>query len=305
LTTIFPHAKSKTGKLTKQIENRRIKVPYIEEKMKKIFMTSLLIITVLGFHFQSIAQFKPEELAERPRWEEFLKAAEIVGSADIPEGVTKPIQLFLKKGEVKGSGAWKNPEGVRQGYLEGWQYEIAAYEMDKLLGLDMVPPTVERIFKGKRGSLQLWIEFEYSLLEIMEQKIQFPAAKLGHLNKIKYLTRAFDCLIANEDRTQQNIRYTQDWQMILIDHSRSFRSSKKFTKQLMFGRKGRMGNKPFRQLPRYFVEKIKALNFDSIKKAVGPYLKDKEIKAILIRRDLLLEEIEEMIKEKGEDKVLY
>jgi len=93
--------------------------------------------------------------------------------------------------------------------------------------------------------------------------------------------------------------------MILIDHSRSFRSSQKYTKNLVYGKNGIKGAKLFRILPRSFVEKIKVLDFDSIKKAVGPYLKDKEIKAILTRKDLLLKEIEEMIKEKGEDKVLY
>ena len=73
----------------------------------------------------------------------------------------------------------------------------------------------------------------------------------------------------------------------------------------MFGRNGIMGNKPFRQLPRAFVEKIKTLDFDAIREAVGPYLKDKEIKAILIRKELILAEIDEMIKEKGEENVLY
>jgi hypothetical protein len=53
------------------------------------------------------------------------------------------------------------------------------------------------------------------------------------------------------------------------------------------------------------VGKIRALSFDNIKKAVGLYLKDKEIKAILARKKLLLKEIDEMIKEKGEEKVLY
>jgi hypothetical protein len=38
---------------------------------------------------------------------------------------------------------------------------------------------------------------------------------------------------------------------------------------------------------------------------VSPYLKEKEIKAILLRKELLLKEIEEMVKEQGEDKVLY
>ncbi|MFW6160098.1 MAG: hypothetical protein ACOC57_03045, partial [Acidobacteriota bacterium] len=116
---------------------------------------------------------------------------------------------------------------------------------------------------------------------------------------------AFDSLIGNEDRTQQNLLYTKDWRTILIDHSRSFRSSKKFTKQLIYGRNGLEGNKPFRRLPRAFVDKIRNLNFDSIKKAVSPYLKDKEIKAILTRQELILAEIDEMIKKKGEEKVLY
>jgi hypothetical protein len=253
----------------------------------------------------SSAQFTPKEIAERPQWEEFLKTADIVRHKDIGEGVTNPIQLFLKMGDLEGSGCWKNPRGVQEGYLEGWQYEIAAYQMDKLLELNMIPPTVEKIFKGKKGSLQLWLEDVTSLLDILEQKVQFPKNKIDHYNKTKYLARAFDCLIANEDRTQQNMFYTKDWRLILIDHSRSFRSDKKFTKQLMFGRNGIMGVKLIRQLPRAFVEKIKALNFQNIQNAVGSYLTKKEINAILQRKELLLKEIEEMIKEKGEKNFLY
>jgi len=273
-------------------------------KRKIIFIIILFFLLVQSYN--ASAQLTQEELAERAKWEEFLKTAEITGHRDIGEGVTKPTQLFLKKGDIEGSGVWKNPKGMRKGFLEGWQYEIAAYEMDKLLELNMIPPTVEKKFKGKSGSIQLWVEHEYSLLDIMEQKIPYPpASRADHSRKMKYLTRAFDSLIANEDRTQQNIFLTKDWRMILIDHSRSFRSSKKFTKQLMFGKNGIGGSKLIRQLPRAFVDKIKALNFDNIKKAIGPYLKDKEIKAILLRKKLLLEEIEEMIKEKGEDEVLY
>ncbi len=61
----------------------------------------------------------------------------------------------------------------------------------------------------------------------------------------------------------------------------------------------------FKRLPRAFVEKVKALNYDDKKNAMGPYLKEKEIKAILLRKELLLKEIEEMVKEQGEDKILY
>ena len=275
---------------------------------RKIFIAIALFI-LAGQGYVVNGQFTPAEIAQRQEIEEFLKTAEIVSSADIPEGVTKPIRLFLKKGDVEMSGAWKNPRGMQDGFLEGWQYEIAAYEMDKLLELNLIPPTVEREFKRKQGSLQFWVDVQFSELNVFEQKIGIPRSKFNNKENMKYLARAFDSLIGNDDRTQQNVLFTKDWRTILIDHSRSFRSSKKYTKKLMYGVNGlkKAGGRPvlFRRLPRAFVEKVKALNYDDIKNAVGPYLQEKEIKAILIRKELLLKEIEEMIKEQGEDKVLY
>jgi hypothetical protein len=273
--------------------------------MKRKIFPLVILFLLIAQSYTVLAQFTPEELAEREKWEEFLRTAEIVKHKKIGEGVTRPTRLYLKKGEIEMSGAWKNPSGMQMGYLEGWQYEIAAYEMDKLLGLNMIPPTVEREFNGKKASLQLWIEYERSDLARMKQKIQPPRSKLVHWAKMKYLTRAFDSLIANEDRTQQNILYTEDWRTILIDHSRSFRSTWQFRVQLVYGKRGMLGAKLFRQLPRAFVEKVKALNFENIKAAVGPYLKKKEIDSILKRKELLLKEIQQMIKKQGEDKVLY
>jgi hypothetical protein len=276
-----------------------------KKEMKQKSFLSMILFFFIAQGYVAIGQFTPAEIAHREELEEFLKTAEITKSEDIGEGVTKPLKLTLKKGDVERYGVWKNPSGIQKGQLEGWQYEIAAYEMDKLLGLNMVPPTVERKLHELRGSLQLWIESRFSDLEMREKGIDIPDSELLQWSKMKYLARAFDCLIANDDRTQQNMRYTQDWRTILIDHSRSFRSSKKFTKKLVFGKKGIKGVKLIRYLPRAFVEKVKALNIDNIKNAVGPYLKDKEIEAVLKRKELLLNEIEEMIKEKGENKILY
>jgi hypothetical protein len=253
------------------------------------------------------AQFTPEEITQREEIEEYLKTAKIVKAEDIGEGVTKPIRLYLEKDGNKNSGCWKNPEGLRDGHLEGWQYEIAAYQMDKLLGLNMIPPTVERSYDGRKGSLQLWIVTPHSLLDIMNKNIPMPATgpDAVKVSKAKYLARAFDSLIGNEDRTQQNIRYTEDWRTILIDHSRSFRSKKKYCKRLMYGKNGLKEKQLFRRLPRVFVEKLKGLDFEIIKQAVAPYLTDQEINAIIARKKLLLEEIEDMIKKNGVDRVLY
>ena len=279
-----------------------------EQKMNiqhKKFLVIFIFTLCCSSSSLTFGQFTDSDIAQRPLIERLLKEGKIIDSKDIGEGVTKPARLFLKTEEFELSGIWKNPKGVKNGFLEGWQYEIAAYRIDKLLGLNMVPPTVERVFKGKRGSLQYWVTSVMSDLDRMEKGIGIPASVADHWSKYKYLTRAFDSLIANEDRTQQNIRYTSDWRTLLIDHSRSFRSKKKFNRQLMYGTRGIKGVQPIRQLPRAFVEKVEALTFDQIKSAVGETLTDKEIKAIMDRKTLLLKEIENMIKEKGEEEFLY
>src|SRR4030043_1629566 len=120
------------------------------------------------------AQFTAEEIAQRPFWEEFLKTAEIVRFEEIGEGFTKPCKLYLQKADVQSKACWKNPRGLRDGFLEGWQYEIAAYELDKLIGLNIVPPAVEREFNGKPGALVYWVTSEHSLLEVMEERIPIP-----------------------------------------------------------------------------------------------------------------------------------
>jgi hypothetical protein len=245
-------------------------------KVKAVLAFSLLILGGASFYVH--AQFTPEEIAQRPEWENFLKTAEIVSSKDIGEGVTKPLKLHLKKGAIEKDAAWKNPSGRQPGFLEGWQYEIAAYEMDKLLGLNMIAPTIEREFKVKRGALSLWAESKTSLLKTMEQGIKIPAAAAEQTEKMKYIARAFDSLIANEDRTQENILFTEDWRTILIDQDSSFRCKKEFTEKLMFGANGikhTAEGRPFlfRQLPRAFVEKVRALTFSI--KARGSCLKRK------------------------------
>jgi hypothetical protein len=252
-------------------------------------------------------QFTTEELKERETWEDFLRTAELVSSRQLggSEAVTKPWVLTLKKGEVTHRGLWKNAQGRMGGYWEGWNYEIAAYLLDKHIGLGMVPPTVERRFHGERGSCQYWIDNAMSLRDRDEKRIKMPLAKNFSWNRATYLQRLFDNLIANEDRHSNNVFITSDWRMVLIDHSRSFRTSNRFTKSLLYSAKSPEGPKLMSELPRSIVDRIRALDFAGIKAVVGEYLSDEEIRAVLVRRDLILKEIVRLIEVNGEAKVLY
>jgi len=275
--------------------------------MKKNLKLFIFLILVLCLSIQSFGQFNPEEIAEREKWEEFLKTAKIIGQIQQQsrEAVTEPWELTLEKDGVTRKALWKDAEGRMKGFVENWKWEIAAYRLDKYLGLNMVSPTVEKEFRGKRGSCQLWVDYWIKATHKNEQKIKVPSYKIFYYNRANYLRWAFDNLIGNEDRHAGNIFITKDWRIILPDHSRSFRTSKKFTKNLIYTEKHKEGPKIMKELPRAFVEKLKSLNFGLIRDTVGEYLTDKEIDAVLLRRDLILKVIDERIKKLGEDKVLY
>jgi hypothetical protein len=260
------------------------------------------------------AQFRPAEIAQRESWEEFLRTAEIIKSEPEREGVTHPWKLILRQGDVEHKAVWKNIDIMDGEIPDRWRFEIAAYRLDKLLGLNMIPPVVEREFRGKKGDLSLWADNKYSELKVEEENISKPESVLAHWNDMKYLTRAWDCLIANDDRTQQNVLYTEDWRTILIDHTRAFRSDKAHRERLIYGSKGiktmddgKGGRRPvlFRRLPRAFVEKIRSLEKAAVQAAVGPYLTGAEIDALMARKPILLAEIDEMIRRDGESAVLY
>ena len=277
-------------------------------KNKIILVLSLLVIGGPGFFVRG--QFTASEIAQREEWEEFLKTADIVKSEPIGEGVTKPWKLSLRKGTIEKKAAWKDVDKRQGDFVDSWKYEIAAYRLNKLIGLNMVPITIEREFKGKKGALSLWADSKYNGLEIVENNIPIPAWALKQTDDMKYITRFWDSLIANDDRTQENYRFTEDWRTIIIDHSRAFRSNKENTEKLMNGangikRKDDGGPYLIQRVPRALFDKIKALDPAGLKQAIGPYLTDQEVEAIIARKPLLIKEIAEMIKKNGEKNVLY
>lgn len=274
--------------------------------MKKYTLVLVIFATVL-FCRPSLAQFTPDEIAQREYWEEYLSTAEVIRSRKMSEkrGITQPYVLFLEKDGITRKAIWKPIEGLHKGFAENWRWEIAAYRLDKYLGLNMIPPTVERNHFWKRGSIQLWVKAKTGLKERNGKNYALPGKETSAWNRSMFLQRAFDNLIANEDRHLGNYLITKDGRILLIDHSRSFRTSKEFTSNLDFSKNHWDGNLMMRQLPISFIEKITNLDIDLLKDIVGFYLTDEEIDAVLLRRVLVLEEVNRIIGEFGPSEVLY
>jgi hypothetical protein len=212
----------------------------------------------------------------------------------------------LEKDGITMHAWWKNVEGRPKGFPDNWKWEIAAYRMDKLLGLNMIPPIVMKRFREDRGCCSL----DYGNTITLKLKLAHnlnPASDTERMNMnlATFLQRAFDNLIANADRNPGNVLYTPDWHMLLIDHSRAFYTTNKYTRSLLFDENSKPTPMPMLKLPRAFVDNLKALNFETIKGAVGEYLKDREIEAVLVRRDLIIANIDKQVEKFGETAVLY
>jgi len=219
-------------------------------------------------------------------FEEYLASAPIEKVDKIPVGVTKPERAFFAPGGLAGSAALKHlPTRIMSGYWESYKSEIAAYKLDRILGLDMVPPTIERRVGSDLGSLQLWVE-NCKLLKDLDQS---QAPQPMEWAKQVCRQRAFDNLTANIDRNAGNLLVDDQWNLILIDHSRAFASSRMpFMKQMT-------------RIDRVFYERLKALDEETLMREIKPWvLSGGSVKDILKRRDKIVEQFDKLAKENGE-----
>ncbi len=228
-------------------------------------------------------------LGQEGQIEAFLKAAEVVRLEPIGIGVTSPDWMYLAPGGLFERGVWKNiPLGISGGFYESYKAEIAAYELDKLLNLQMVPPKVEKRVEGDLGMAMM----EVTPAQTVSALGGFPTPPLAQrawwtIQLIR--AKMFDNLINNQDPNEGNWMVDLVGNIILIDHSRAFTP-------------GTGMQHPLVQVDWDLWERMKELDEAALTAALGAWLGEGEIRSILERREVMEGEIARLVDgaERGE-----
>ncbi len=236
--------------------------------------------------------------------EEFLLRASIERIRDAGDGVTGSRRATLSDGTLTHDAhiqiidqalALFRPRGAEPefNFKDSYRYNVAAYRLAVLLGLDNVPMSVERQVDGKRAAVTWWIDDV-----MMDERARLKGAERGpdpeRTGMQSHIMRVFDELIANRDRNLGNLLWTTDWKMWMIDHTRAFRLGTDLRRPAVLIR-----------IERSLLESLRTLTADAVAEAVGNSLTTFEIQGLLARRDAIVELFEAKIAERGEAPILY
>jgi hypothetical protein len=248
----------------------------------------------------------PALTAEQQR--EFLSTARITGSRPIGKGVTGSLRLTLTDGTLTHDAGFQtiemraSAEDIRQGrkragevhFADSYMYNLAAYEIARLLNLDhMMPATVERRYRGQVGSLTWWVDNVLMDEAQRESSNAQPTNAMGFVQERQNMF-VFAELVRDVDRNKGNVLYTKDWRVIMLDFTRAFRIQPELRDPSLLQR-----------CDRKLYERLQTLTPAEIRAAVKNYLTGPELKAVLARRQLIVDHYAQLIKQKGETAVLY
>jgi hypothetical protein len=216
-----------------------------------------------------------------------LKTARVTRVQDIGTGVTRPRRAFLDPSEPVASITWKVlPPGRPHGYWESYKSEIAAYELDKLLGMQMVPPVVEREVDGETGAAVMWID---GVTSVKQRGGQVPGGE-AWAHAIRRM-QLFDNLIGNPDRNAGNILIGQTGEFILIDHSRAFITDQKLPFE-------------FERVDQTLWNRVSALTKADLMDQIGGWIGEKAVDAMLRRRTRMTTIVDKLVAKRGKALVI-
>ena len=234
--------------------------------------------------------------------EEFLRLGKIGHEKNIPKGVTLPTRATLEYNGVQHDAAvqtvniakpsFQTAKGSELNFKDYWAYNVAGYELAKILELNMLPPYVPRKVHGQEASLSWWVND--SMMEIDRKNRNMEPPDLDSWNKQMYAVRVWHQLIYDTDPNLTNILITKDWQIWIIDCTRAFRIHKDLRDP-----------KDLVQCDRRLLAKLRTLDKDMLREKLSHWLTKTEIEALAARSAKIVELFDKEVAAKGEGAVLY
>jgi len=240
--------------------------------------TLIALLLALPFSFLHAADTLTAEQKEV-----FLAKAKLKDSKEAKKGTTGTSRVTLTDGTITHDASVQTIDESKQfflgeiGFKDSYKFNIAAWKLARLLGIgDMVPPSVKRDYKGSTAAYTWWIDdVKMDEEERRAKNIQPPDQDAW--NEENNVMQVFDQLIHNVDRNQTNMLIDQGWHLWLIDHSRSFRTSKTLKDPSVL-----------KSVDRNMLAKMKTLDEATLTKEFGREVAKNEIQGLLARRDLIV-----------------
>ncbi len=231
---------------------------------------------------------------------EFLAGAEVVASEPITGSSNRPMRLTLEKDGVRARAIFRtvDAEGTQatlehaRGFRDSYLFEIAAFELSRLLGLDNVPPATLRTIGRQDGSIQLWVEQALGVAARMEQGIDPNHEKLWLFQKQNMAV--FDNLVYNFDRNPGNVLIDVRGRVWFVDHTRSFKILPSLPNR-----------GAIKVCERRLYDSLRDLDPKAVRQALEPYVGKVEIGALIKRRAKLVKAIDRQIAKHGEKAILF
>jgi len=268
-------------------------------RWRRLILAAIVCLTLsLSVHASDEPALTKEQIKQ------FLLTAKVVKSEHTKKGITEPWRLTLTDGTLTHDASFQAIDehkptmqlasGTTElNFIDSYKYNIAAYQLAELLGLDdLVPVYVERQWKGDPGSLSWWLPVKMDEVERHRQKLTPPDADAW--NHQMYRVRVLDQLVYDNDPNLTNVLIGENWKIWRVDFTRAFRLSKDLRDP-----------KDLESCDRQLFEKLKTLDANELAEKTKRYLSKNEVKAVMARRDKIVAQFQKLISEKGEKEVLY